>query len=132
MKRTIQRLVTMTVLAAITAAVFALPALAASKYSISGTCNADGSWYLSELDRKVPSSNTSIRVSFHDLCAKSMYFRLINANTGKQFGSTIVASSDIQTLATGVKAGTLFNNSFKLSGSVYPWQDRKFAGSQWY
>lgn len=132
MKKTIKRFVALAVLAAIAAVIFALPAVAASKYAISGSCNADGSWYVSEIDRKVPSSNTSIRASFYDLCAKSMYFRLIDAKTGKQLGSTIVASSDIQTLATGVKAGTLFNNSFKLSGAVYPWQDRKFAGSQWY
>lgn len=132
MKVIVQKLVAMTVLAAIGGAVFALPAFAASKYAISGTCNANGSWYLSEIDRKVPSSNTSIRASFHNLCAKSVYFRLIDAKTGRQLGSTIVASGEVQTLATGVKAGTLFNNSFKLSGSVFPWQDRTFAGSQWY
>ncbi len=132
MKWTIRKFVAVSVLAVIVGAVFALPALAASKYAIGGTCNANGTWYLSEIDRKVPSSKTSIRASFHNLCAKSMYFRLIDAKTGKQLGSTIVASGDVQTLATGVKAGTLFNNSFKLSAAVLPWQDRKFSGYQWY
>lgn len=132
MKVMIHKITAVMVLACIAATMFALPAVAASKYSISGTCRSDALWYVSALDRKVPSANTAIRASFYDLCVKSMYFRLINANTGAQLGSTIVASGDVQTLATGVKAGTLFNNSFRLSSPCYYWQDRNFAGYQWY
>ncbi|MHB9003444.1 MAG: hypothetical protein ACYC6C_05195 [Coriobacteriia bacterium] len=132
MKVTFHKITAVMVLACIVATMFALPAVAASKHSISGTCRSDGGWYVSGIDRMVPSANTSIRASFYDLCVRSMYFKLLNANTGAQFGSTIVASGDVQTLATGVKAGTLFNNAFKLSSSCYFWQDRTFAGYQWY
>lgn len=132
MKGFFRKTAAMALLACIVTAVFALPAAAVSKYSISGKCRDDATWYISEIDRKVASSNTAIRASFHDLCCKSMYFKLINAKTGGQLGATIVASSDVQTLASGVKAGTLFNNAFKLSGSCYSWQDRSFAGYQWY
>jgi hypothetical protein len=132
MKIMFHKITTVMVLACIAATMFALPAVAASKHSISGTCRNDAQWYISGIDRKVPSSNTAIRASFYDLCVRSMYFKLLNANTGAQFGSTIVASGDVQTLATGVKAGTLFNNAFKLASSCYFWQDRTFAGYQWY
>lgn len=131
MKR-INGLVSLTLLACIATAVFALPAVAATKHSISGTCRSDAQWFISAIDRKVPNSNTAIRASFYDLCVKSVYFKLINAKTGSQLGSTIVASGNVQTLATGVRAGTLFNNAFKLSATCYIWQDRDFAGYQWY
>ena len=121
MKVMFHKITVVMVLACIAATMFALPAVAATRHSISGTCRSDAQWYVSALDRKVPSSNTAIRASFYNLCVRSMYFKLIDANTGGQLGSTIVASGDVQTLATGVKAGTLFI-----------WQDRHFAGYQWY
>lgn len=128
----LQRLAALTLLACIATSVFALPAVAASKHSISGTCRNDAQWYISEIDRKVQTNSTSIRASFHDLCVRPMYFKLIHVDTGAQLGVTIVASGDAQTLATGVRAGTMFNNAFKLASPCYPWQDRTFSGYQWY
>ncbi len=130
--KTLRRLVGLTLLACTVMAIFALPAVAVSKHSISGTARSDQQWYISAIDRKVPTSNTTIQASFHDLCAKRLYFKLINANTGDQLGSTIVASGNVQPLATKVRAGTLFNNAFRLSADCYSWQDRDFAGYQWY
>lgn len=109
-----------------------MPAAAATRHPISGTCRSDGQWYISELDRKVASSDTTIRASFYDFCVRTMYFKIINAGTGAQIGSTIAASGDAQALATHVKAGTLINNAFRLSSSCYIWQDRDFAGYEWY
>lgn len=132
MKDMFHKIVVVMMLACIAATTFALPAVAASKHEISGTCRSDAQWYVSTIDRKVPTANTAIQACFYNLCVRSMYFKLINANTGSQFGSTIVASGNVQTLATGVKAGTLFNNAFKLSSTCYFWQDRNFAGYEWY
>lgn len=132
MKNAIRTITSLTLLACIALTVFAMPAIAASKYQIAGTCRSDAQWYVSAIDRRVASEGTTIRASFYNLCCRDVYFRLINANTGSQFGSTIVASGDTQTLATSVKAGTLFNNAFRLSSSCNPLQDRKFAGYEWY
>lgn len=132
MKVMFHKITVVMVLACIAATMFALPAVAASKHYISGTCRNDAQWHISEIDRKVPSANTAIQASFYNLCVRSVYFKLINANTGSQFGSTIVANGNVQTLATGVRAGTLFSNAFKLSTPCYFWQDRNFAGYEWY
>jgi len=132
MKDMFQKIGIAMMLACIATTIFALPAVAASKHEISGTCRSDALWYVSAIDRKVPSANTTIQASFYNLCVKSVYFKLINANTGSQLGSTIVANGNVQTLATGVRAGTLFNNAFRLSAPCYFWQDRNFAGYEWY
>ncbi|MBI5230595.1 MAG: hypothetical protein HY876_00310 [Coriobacteriales bacterium] len=132
MKAILHKVAALALLASIATAVLALPAIAASKHSIAGTCRNDAQWYVSTTDRTVASNNTSIQASFHDLCVKPMQFKLINAKTGGQLGRTITASGDVQTLATAVKAGTVFNNAFRLTSSCYSWQDRNFAGSEWY
>lgn len=131
MRGYVRRLAAAVVLAAMVASALALPAFAAA-YSISGTCRDDAQWYISTNIRTVGADNTTIRASFHNLCVKPMEFKLINANTGAQLGTTIVASTDVKNLATGVRKGTQFKNAYRLTSSCFSWQDRDFAGTEYY
>ncbi|MFT4085373.1 MAG: hypothetical protein QM638_22560 [Nocardioides sp.] len=105
-------------------------ALAVSGHPITGTCYEDGSWYTSSNVRTM--SGKTIKASFTTLPSKGLVFRALNYNTGARLGKVIYAPPEsTQTIKSGGKKGTEFENSFRLEVSGHQ-ENYSFDGSESY
>ena len=120
-------------IAAAAVSVVLMPAAAlaaASAHPITGAAKEDGSWFTSSNVRTM--GGTSIKASFTTLPSKGLAFRTLNYNTGATIGSVIYAPPDTQqTIYSGGKSGTEFENSFRLEVSGKQ-NNYSFDGSETY
>ncbi|GAA2774768.1 MULTISPECIES: hypothetical protein [Kitasatospora] len=108
------------------------PALAAATgHPIDGTCYESGSWFRSSNVRTLSSGSTSVRVSFSTTPSKGLAFYINNYNTGAGYATIFAPPTGTQTLASGLRAGTQFQNNFRLQTAGH--QDNySFSGSETY
>ncbi|TML57190.1 MAG: hypothetical protein E6G22_16005 [Actinobacteria bacterium] len=118
----------------LTALVFTAVAAAAQWNYYSGVCYSDGSWFTSTNDRHVTTPNDTIKTYLNSSPGGGLTIRLLNANNGQQFGSTLQFGSTqtgvTKIFATGVLNGTVFHNQFRETNahnSPYSWD-----GQEWY
>jgi len=102
----------------------AAPASAAQWNAISGSDSTV--WVVSQILRHITTPNDKIQVALSNVVTGQQW-RVINANTGTQFGSAVsITNTSAFTIASGVAGNPPFYNSFRASKSG------SFSGAEYY
>jgi hypothetical protein len=139
MKRIASKIGIVMVLAFVALAAFAIPAMAGTWRSISGSANKDGSWLVSSTVRYMPDSYGDVRIQIGSLPHHNLKWQLCRASDHYVFtdSPTYISDNYEHTVAQDVMPNVQFHNMFALQSAFHAYdyvlgRSSAFSGQEWY